>query len=38
MTQVQTTIAIVGCGGLGVPAAWTLALAGALLISFGQRA
>ena len=29
MTQVQTTIAIVGCGGLGVPAAWTLALAGA---------
>ena len=22
-------IAVVGCGGLGVPAAWTLALAGA---------
>lgn len=29
MTQLRATIAIVGCGGLGVPAAWTLALAGA---------
>lgn len=28
MLEVQTRVAIVGCGGLGVPAAWTLVAAG----------